>query len=142
MLDKDIQDKITDQIINRVDDFDEDNLRKIKDVIDKRLNDKYSIEQKYKEFINLYERANHLIDRLYTDQHNISFDMWEYIWERLFNKNGLYHQASQIYQFSWCNIDSSYEDEVNYCMDGWRIAVDEIKEKLKIEQEQHIYDIL
>lgn len=123
MIDRKSQEELVNHLINNLDVFDEDLLEKLQESLDNNL----SNDSRYIKFINLYENTQNLLDRLIKDKSNVQFDIWEFMWERLFEKNGLVHQARKLYPFRWTNIDSSYEDEVNWCMGGWQEAVNEVK---------------
>lgn len=137
-MDRDLQKQIIESINNDINngEFDEDLLHDLKDTIE-IMSSQNSIVRNYNKFIKLYREAilleNYLIDK--KDQMN--FDIWQYFWDRLFEQGGYRDQVFKIYPFKYCDVDSSYEDEVSFFMSGWRTACETVQSLLKVEEEMY-----
>jgi len=113
-----------------LDNLDEDTLKLFKEEIDNRLSD----DNKEKRFIELYYITRDKLDKLIAEQYNCPYDIWEFFWNRLFEKNGIIDKAYKLVPFDTDIIDSSYEDEVFWIMSNWGDKVKSIEEIRKQEQ--------
>lgn len=130
-MDRYSQELLIDQLIHNIGDIDDDLLEKLRNHLDLNLSE----ETKYLKFIKLYEEADNYISKLLSIQDTTNYDIWEMIWNKLFDDPGWVHQAYKLHRFDTDIVDSSYEDEVRDMMWNWRESVDNVKKLIKEEYE-------
>jgi len=130
-MDRYSQELLIDQLIHNIDNIDDDLLEKLRNHLDLNLSE----ETKYLKFIKLYEKADNFISKLLSVQNTKNYDIWEIMWNKLFDDPGWVHQAYKLHKFDADIIDSSYEDEVRDIMWKWRESVDNVKKLIKEEYE-------
>lgn len=130
-MDRYSQELLIDQLIHNIGDIDDDLLEKLRKHLDLNLSE----ETKYLKFIKLYEKADNCLSKLLSIQNTINYDIWEIMWNKLFDDPGWVHQAYKLHKFDTDIIDSSYEDEVRDMMWKWRESVENVKKLIKEEYE-------
>lgn len=130
-MDRYSQELLIDQLIHNIGDIDDDLLEKLRNHLDLNLSE----ETKYLKFIKLYEEADNCLSKLLSIQNTINYDIWEIMWNKLFDDPGWVHQAYKLHRFDTDIIDSSYEDEVRDIMWKWRESVENVKKLIKEEYE-------
>lgn len=130
-MDRYSQELLIDQLIHNIGNIDDDLLEKLRNHLDLNLSE----ETKYLKFIKLYEEADNYISKLLSIQDTTNYDIWEMIWNKLFDDPGWVHQAYKLHRFDTDIVDSSYEDEVRDMMWNWRESVDNVKKLIKEEYE-------
>lgn len=128
-MDRYSQELLIDQLIHNIGNIDDDLLEKLRNHLDLNLSE----ETKYLKFIKLYEEADNYISKLLSIQNTKNYDIWEIMWNKLFDDPGWVHQAYKLHKFDTDIIDSSYEDEVRDMMWKWRESVDNVKKLIKEE---------
>ena len=129
---RELQEKIIETLVNNLKEgiIDSDLIDQLKN----NLNDNTPSKiLNYQKFINLYNEANKLKEKLEKDRFILSFDIWQFFWNKLFEKNGYRDKAFKIYPFSYCDVDSSCEDEANWFMFGWERACNEVQKLIDME---------
>lgn len=130
-MDRYSQELLIDQLIHNIDDIDDDLLEKLRKYLDLNLSE----ETKYLKFIKLYEEADNWRSKLLSIQNTINDDIWEIMWNKLFDNPGWVHQAYNLHRFDTDIVDSSYEDEVRDIMWNWRESVNNVKRLIKEKYE-------
>lgn len=130
-MDRYSQELLINQLIHNIGNIDDDLLEKLRNHLDLNLSE----ETKYLKFIKLYEEADNYISKLLSIQDTTNYDIWEMIWNKLFDDPGWVHQAYKLHRFDTDIVDSSYEDEVRDMMWNWRESVDNVKKLIKEEYE-------
>ena len=130
-MDRYSQELLIDQLIHNIDDIEDDLLEKLRKYLDLNLSE----ETKYLKFIKLYEEADNWRSKLLSIQNTINDDIWEIMWNKLFDNPGWVHQAYNLHRFDTDIVDSSYEDEVRDIMWNWRESVNNVKRLIKEKYE-------
>lgn len=126
MLDRDAQEKIIDQLISKINEFDYDLLVKLQDKIEYELEHNSPEDQ----FIKLYEIVESKLNYLEYHPNECPYDIYDYFWHKLFEgKNSIINRAYKLHPFDTDIVDSSYEDEVRWIMSNWKDSVEAIKDQ-------------
>ena len=99
VMKRELQEKIIETLVNNLKEgiIDSDLIDQLKN----NLNDNTPSKiLNYQKFINLYNEANKLKEKLEKDRFILSFDIWQFFWNKLFEKNGYRDKAFKIYPFS------------------------------------------
>jgi hypothetical protein len=124
-MDRYTQESLIDNIIHNLDKIDYDLLEKLRSHLDANMSE----ENKCLKFIQLYKEADDCWTKLLSIQYTTDYDIWEVMWNKLFDNPGWIHQAYKLHKFDTDIIDSSYEDEVRDIMYNWKRAVEYIKKE-------------
>lgn len=129
-MDRYSQELLIDQLIHNINIgvIDDDLLEKLRTNLDINMSE----EIKCLKFIQLYKKVDEYWTGLLGERFTANYDVWEKMWNKLFDNPGWVHQAYKLHKFNTDIIDSSYEDEVKEIMYNWKYAVEYIQKENNI----------
>ena len=120
LFEKELERQIIDKVLV---DFSEDSIEYLYEQLEQRC----SVPNRHQEFIELNERAHNIIDLLLKHQKELTRDVWEVAWERIYS-NRFYKKANRIYPFTFKVIGpETYDNMVSTLMQAWDSAVKRVK---------------